>query len=128
MKIVKSLLLGSAASLAAVAGAQAADLPVTGELPRDLDGVFLRNGPNPVYAPRGRYHWFDGDGMVHAVSFRDGRASYRNRWVRTQGLAAEREAGRALWPGYLERPDPESPGSVRCTTNACAGSTRRSVT
>jgi carotenoid cleavage dioxygenase len=88
---------------------EAADLPVTGELPRDLDGVFLRNGPNPVYAPRGRYHWFDGDGMVHAVSFRDGRASYRNRWVRTQGLSAERDAGRALWPGYLEKPDPDAP-------------------
>ena len=89
----------------------AADLPVAGELPRDLDGVFLRNGPNPVHAPQGRYHWFDGDGMVHAVTFRDGRASYRNRWVRTQDLEAERRAGRALWPGYLERPDPAAPGS-----------------
>ena len=87
----------------------AADLTVIGELPRGLDGVFLRNGPNPVHAPRGRYHWFDGDGMVHAVSFRDGRASYRNRWVRTEGLDAERRAGRALWPGYMERPDPAAP-------------------
>ena len=90
---------------------EALDLAVMGELPRGLDGVFLRNGPNPVHAPRGRYHWFDGDGMVHAVSFRDGRASYRNRWIRTEGLDAERRAGRALWPGYMERPDPEVPGS-----------------
>jgi len=89
----------------------AADLPVIGELPRELDGVFLRNGPNPVQPPRGRYHWFDGDGMVHAVTFRDGRASYRNRWIRTEDLASERRAGRALWPGYMERPDPEAPGS-----------------
>ena len=88
---------------------EADDLKVEGELPRGLDGVFLRNGPNPVYAPHGRYHWFDGDGMIHAVSFRDGRASYRNRWVRTHGLDAERRAGRALWPGYMERPDPAAP-------------------
>jgi carotenoid cleavage dioxygenase len=84
-------------------------LPVAGELPHDLDGVFLRNGPNPVFEPRGRYHWFDGDGMVHAVHFRDGRAGYRNRFVRTQDLDAERRAGRALWPGYMERPDPQAP-------------------
>src|SRR5437588_9569347 len=42
-------------------------LEVIGELPPDLDGVYLRNGPNPQFAPTGRYHWFDGDGMVHAV-------------------------------------------------------------
>ena len=87
----------------------AADLRVIGELPRGLAGVFLRNGPNPVFAPRGRYHWFDGDGMVHAVSFQNGRASYRNRWIRSEGLEAERRAGRALWPGYMERPDPAAP-------------------
>ena len=43
----------------------------------------MRNGPNPVLAPKGMYHWFDGDGMVHAVYFRDGSASYIRRWVRT---------------------------------------------
>src|SRR5215510_16160387 len=59
------------------------DLPVIGEIPKDLEGVYLRNGPNPIFAPRGRYHWFDGDGMVHAITFRDGKATYRNRWVRT---------------------------------------------
>jgi len=88
---------------------EASDLEVVGELPEDLDGVFLRNGPNPVHAPRGRYHWFDGDGMLHALAFRGGRAAYRNRYVRTSGLAAEAEAGRALWPGYMERPDPHAP-------------------
>lgn len=85
------------------------DLPVTGEIPKDLYGVYLRNGPNPVFQPRGRYHWFDGDGMVHAVAFRDGRATYRNRWVRTAGFVAEQQAGRALWPGLMERPDPSAP-------------------
>src|SRR5215468_7750660 len=80
----------------------AVDLEVTGEIPRDLNGTFYRNGPNPAYEPRGRYHWFDGDGMIHAIALRDGRASYRNRWVRSRGLGEEREAGRALYPGLLD--------------------------
>src|SRR5215468_3307567 len=80
----------------------AVDLEVTGEIPRDLNGTFYRNGPNPAYEPRGRYHWFDGDGMIHAIALRDGRASYRNRWVRSRGLSEEREAGRALYPGLLD--------------------------
>lgn len=58
------------------------DLPVVGEIPASLDGLFLRNGPNPV---SGRSpHWFLGDGMLHGVRLRDGRAAwYRNRWIRT---------------------------------------------
>ena len=44
-----------------VAGLQ----PTSGKLPRDLDGEFVRNGPNPSTTPAGLYHWFDGDGMLH---------------------------------------------------------------
>ncbi len=77
------------------------DLPVVGELPRDLDGAYVRNGPNPKHAPKGHYHWFDGDGMLHAIRFRDGKASYRNRWIRTEHLAREDEAGHALWTGLM---------------------------
>jgi carotenoid cleavage dioxygenase-like enzyme len=61
----------------------APDLVVEGSIPRELCGVFYRNGPNPQYAPRGHYHWFGGDGMIHAFQFEDGRVSYRNRYVRT---------------------------------------------
>jgi carotenoid cleavage dioxygenase len=58
------------------------DLPVTGRIPPELSGWYLRNGPNPHDAGSG--HWFFGDGMVHGVRIADGRAvSYRNRWVRT---------------------------------------------
>jgi carotenoid cleavage dioxygenase len=78
---------------------EAHDLPVEGELPRELHGTLYRNGPNPQFAPRGRYHWFDGDGMIHAFRLRDGRASYRNRWVRTARFALERAAGEALFGG-----------------------------
>jgi len=82
----------------------ATDLDVIGELPADLDGIYLRNSENPVYDAIGRYHPFDGDGMVHMIRFRDGRCEYRNRFVRTVGLAAEREAGHALWAGLMEPP------------------------
>lgn len=37
---------------------------VVGVLPAAVYGEFARNGPNPRFAPAGRYHWFDGDGMV----------------------------------------------------------------
>ena len=79
-----------------------ADLRVIGEIPRELNGTYYRNGPNPAFEPKGRYHWFDGDGMIHAVTLRDGRATYRNRWVQSKGLKQEREAGRAVYPGLLD--------------------------
>jgi carotenoid cleavage dioxygenase len=85
-------------------------LEVVGQIPDDLAGVFVRTGSNPRFAPRGRYHWFDGDGMIHAVHFEKGRASYRNRYVRTAGLLAEEQAGRALWTGLVEPPDLGRPG------------------
>ena len=53
---------------------------VIGQVPRDLAGTFLRNGPNPRLPPRGEYHWFDGDGMVHGFTVADGQVSYRARW------------------------------------------------
>jgi carotenoid cleavage dioxygenase-like enzyme len=75
---------------------------IEGEIPRDLHGLMVRNGPNPKFAAEGRHHWFDGDGMLHAVWFADGEARYRNRYVRTSGLAQEEQAGHALWGGIME--------------------------
>lgn len=73
----------------------ATDLKVIGTLPDDLNGVYLRNTENPLHEALGRYHPFDGDGMVHAVHFHDGRADYRNRFVRTKGSTpSSRRAGR----------------------------------
>ncbi|MEV8376938.1 carotenoid oxygenase family protein [Kribbella sp. NPDC056861] len=58
------------------------ELPVTGQIPPELTGWYLRNGPNPHDAASA--NWFFGDGMVHGVRLEGGRAtSYRNRWVRT---------------------------------------------
>ena len=79
-----------------------ADCPITGDLPDGLQGTFIRNGPNPMFEPLGRYHMFDGDGMLHGVTFDDGRVSYRNRWVRSRGLGAEMAHGRAIYSGLGE--------------------------
>lgn len=80
-----------------------AGLAVVGELPAGLRGAFLRNGPNAMFPPIVRYHLFDGDGMVHGVTFDgEGGASYANRWVRSAGLEAEIEAGGALFGGISE--------------------------
>jgi carotenoid cleavage dioxygenase-like enzyme len=87
----------------------AVDLEVVGEIPCALSGTFYRNGPNPAYEPIGRYHWFDGDGMVHAITLCDGRATYRNRYVMSEGLRRERDAGRALYPGLLSLSATEVP-------------------
>lgn len=84
----------------------AEDLQVLeGSIPADLDGIYYRNTQNPLHAAIGVHHPFDGHGMIHQIAFRDGKASYRNRFVRTEALAAEDEAGRALWAGVAGRPE-----------------------
>ena len=65
------------------------DLEVAGTIPEYLDGRYLRNGPNPIgeIDPE-LYHWFVGDGMVHGIRIRGGKADwYRNRWVRGPQVA-----------------------------------------
>jgi len=60
------------------------DLPVQGSIPAELNGWYLRNGPNPR---AGEGHWCVGDGMVHGIRLENGRAAwYRNRWVRTESF------------------------------------------
>jgi carotenoid cleavage dioxygenase len=81
------------------------NLRVIGQLPGELRGMFVRNGPNPQFAPIGKYHWFDGDGMLHGVRLGDGKASYRNRYVQTAGWREEHAAGKALWTGLAMPPD-----------------------
>ena len=76
------------------------DLVVAGEVPKELSGAFFRNGPNPQFAPRGDYHWFGGDGMIHGFYIREGKVSYRNRYVRTVKWNKEHEAGRALFGAF----------------------------
>jgi carotenoid cleavage dioxygenase len=61
----------------------ATNLQVTGAIPADLNGRFLRNGPNPALdVDADGYHWFTGRGMIHGVRLNEGRAEwYRSRLV-----------------------------------------------
>jgi len=86
------------------------DLVVEGEIPEELRGTYYRNGSNPQHAPGPNYHWFTGDGMIHAVRFDDDRVSYRNRWVRTERFLKERELGEAVFGGFGGQADPRSEG------------------
>lgn len=80
------------------------DLAVTGSIPPELCGRYVRIGPNPFRPdPRG-HHWFVGDGMVHGVYLKDGKAQwYRNRYVRSRKLEAE--GGPVAAPGPRLSPD-----------------------
>lgn len=65
------------------------DLPVTGTIPAAFDGRYLRIGPNPVAPDPASHHWFTGDGMVHGIALKDGKALwYRNRWINSKRVAA----------------------------------------
>ena len=74
------------------------DLAVSGTIPPELSGRYVRIGPNPFRPdPRG-HHWFVGDGMVHGVCLKEGKAEwYRNRYVRSRALEAA--GGPAAAPG-----------------------------
>jgi len=76
-------------------------LNVIGTIPDELEGRLLRNGPNPIRdVDMQNHHWFLGDGMVHGIRLRDGRAEwYRNRFVgseRTQELLSKAGQGELI--------------------------------
>ena len=76
-------------------------LTVTGRWPAGLRGRFYRNGPAVFERSGHRYHhWFDGDGMVQQFTFSGRGVSHVGKLVRTSKLAAERDAGRFLYPTF----------------------------
>src|SRR5205807_8882098 len=81
------------------------ELEVEGTLPAEPDGTLYRIGParHDVYGERLR-HWFDGDGMVHALRLSGGTAEYRNRFVATKKKREEDAARRRLFGGFVTRP------------------------
>lgn len=87
------------------------DLRVEGEIPRELNGLYVRNGPNPITPPDpATYHWFTGDAMLHGVRIEAGRALwYRNRWVRSTAVS------KAL--GEPEAPGPRNFPQDNANTN-----------
>ena len=70
------------------------EVSVTGTLPADLTGDYLRNGPNPHYPPTGRMHMFDGEGMIHQIHIAEGRAWYANTYIRTPKFKINEAQGR----------------------------------
>lgn len=75
------------------------NLPVTGTIPIMLDGRYLRLGPNPMAPNVEKHHWFAGDGMVHGLRIKDGRALwYRNRWIRSEAVTRVLGEPRTLGP------------------------------
>ncbi len=85
-----------------------------GSIPPQLSGTLYRNGPGRL--ERGGqwvHHPFDGDGMITALRFAGGKATLRNRFVRTEGWLAEEQAGRFVYRGVFGT---QKPGGV--TANA----------
>lgn len=79
-------------------------MDVTGRIPEELYGRYLRNGPNPIgEVDASSHHWFVGDGMVHGIRLNGGNAEwYRSRWVRSQRVIealGESASGRNLGAG-----------------------------
>jgi 8'-apo-carotenoid 13,14-cleaving dioxygenase len=85
-------------------------LSVTGAIPEALDGRYIRIGPNPMDTSTPNHHWFQGDGMVHGVRIKDGKALwYKNRWLRSNAVSDRLGEPRA--------PGPRSPMFDTVNTN-----------
>lgn len=93
---------------------------VQGEIPAELAGTFFRVGPDPAYAPKlGTDIHFNGDGMVTAFTFKDGRVDFKARYAETDKLKLERAAHKALFGAYRNpyTDDPSVAGRIRGTAN-----------
>lgn len=71
---------------------------ISGDIPEDLNGLFMRVGPNPKKGHlKKMYHVFDGDGMIHTLRIKDKQASYSNQWLRTPRFAIEDKYGQSVF-------------------------------
>lgn len=83
---------------------------IEGTIPDDLRGTLFRNGPGLLdVAGHPVHHPFDGDGMITAISIAQGKAYFRNRFVRTEGYVKEQAAGKPLYRGVFGTQKPGGP-------------------
>ncbi|MFV8783157.1 carotenoid oxygenase family protein [Microbulbifer sp. SA54] len=74
---------------------------VEGCLPKDLEGVYLRNGTNYQFDQiQSRRHMFNGAGMLHQIQILDGKATYSNCYIRTPRFEAQQTLGRELYAEF----------------------------
>lgn len=74
---------------------------ISGQIPETVRGTFFRIGPGRNQLGGQVFgHWFDGDGMIHGVTFTDDGIWYRNRYVRTPKYRAETAAGRIVYRSF----------------------------
>jgi all-trans-8'-apo-beta-carotenal 15,15'-oxygenase len=77
-------------------------LPIlAGAIPTALRGTLYRNGPARL--SRGKQqvgHWFDGDGAILGVHFKDDGATGLYRYVKTQGYLDEQKQDAFIYPNY----------------------------
>jgi carotenoid cleavage dioxygenase len=96
---------------------------VDGEIPRELRGTLYRNGPSQRVLPRAgseALHLFDGDALVHAIRFEDGRAHYADAFVQTETTLLEGREGAYCLAGVnlpADRPLEAAPMRVQPNTN-----------
>lgn len=75
------------------------DADVVGKIPEAIEGTYFAASFNHLYPPKLPYHWFEGDGMMNAFNFQDGRVSWTNRWVRTERYKDMLKAGKSVYTG-----------------------------
>jgi carotenoid cleavage dioxygenase len=76
---------------------------ISGAIPSDLEGVYIRNGTNPQFEPASaRYHMFDGAGMLHQIQIKGGVATYSNTYIRTPRFNIERDVGREVYLSFSD--------------------------
>jgi all-trans-8'-apo-beta-carotenal 15,15'-oxygenase len=75
---------------------------IEGQIPAELEGTLFRNGPGQLDVNGEKFgHPFDGDGMICAIAFQNGKAHFSNQFVKTPEFLAEKKAGKILYRGVF---------------------------
>ena len=69
---------------------------------KELNGTLLRNGPG-ILERGGQWvhHPFDGDGMITAIKFEDGKPFLTNKFVKTKGYLEEKKLNKFIYRGVF---------------------------